>query len=117
MVWHWTHRLPAEQGCRKGGETTSSVPLKRSYQRHERNPRAIDQCKQHLKRSKAITLSRTAGLKGDTVGMAWAASSTAATFCWYRIAGLLPADLHTPVLGVSSRAVLPPENTAQQNIV
>ena len=45
--------------------------------------------------------------------MAWAVSSTAATICRYRAAGLPLTDLHTPVLGVSSRAVLPPENTAQ----
>ena len=44
--------------------------------------------------------------------MVWAASSTAAAICRYRAAGLPPAGLHTPVPGVSSRAVLPPENTA-----
>lgn len=46
------------------------------------------------------------------MGMVWAASSTAAAICRYRAAGLPLAGLHTPCAGVSSRAVLPPENTA-----
>ena len=76
----------------------------------------VDRCTQHLKHRGAIAITRTAGSKGGTEGLVWAASSTAAAVCRYRAVGLLPAGLHIPVPGVSSRAVMPPENTAQQCI-
>ena len=56
--------------------------------------------------------TRTAGSKGDTVGLVWAASSTAAAVRRYRVADLPQVGLHIPVPGVSSRAVMPPDNTA-----
>ena len=43
--------------------------------------------------------------------MAWAASSTAVTVCWYRAAAPGQAYI-APVLGMSSKAVTPPDNTA-----
>ena len=64
-----------------------------------KDPRAIDRRRQRPKRSEAAASSRTAGSKGDTVGMVWAASSTAAAIYRYCAAGLPPAGLHTPCAG------------------
>ena len=51
-------------------------------------------------------------IKGDTGGSAWVASSTTATVCRCALPPIA-AGLHIPMPGVSSRAILSPDNTAQ----